>query len=410
MNRDLKSLVKTGQSLDLAKRLTNSYSSVSYGSEESWTEDREAIVDFALKKLLHKDYGIRTRNLMWRMKVVKNAFYAVELVDGIMERTHLQTRKEAVALAQRVLDLGLIDKVGSNSRTFSDQMKRVYESSVATMNDDAGYCRVKTTDGEELGNWELVKCQGFAKITQIEIQLAMDMIDLQSYHFWTDSVYVKGVEYGFRYGYRAITHPLHCTGSETLTDTEHISASSTELGESDTGSSIDTAVDDDELSLGLSMEDINNINQDDAVIGSVIVRKVFASIARPMIIELRMPLENYDLTDDNGHLVLRPGILVKEGDNLMQDLGVEIMFQCFNHVWALSPIYADKENEVPFSVNYEVFPTSTTQGFMQALTGLKSVKEYDWDSWRNKYGRDKDRVSEMLRSTVGAYVGTYVCG
>lgn len=410
-DRDMKSLGKTDQSLDLAKRLTSKYSLGSNVlSEESWMEDQESIVEFALKKLLHKEHGIRLRNLMWRMKVVKNAFYAYELVDGIMERTNLHSRKEASALAQRLLDLGLVDKVGSSSKTFADQMKRVYESSVATMYEDAGYCRVKTSEGEELGNWELVKCQGFAKVSQIEIQLAMDMIDLQSYHFWTESVYVRGVDNGFRFGYRAITHPLHFSGSETLAHMERVSASTSEMGTSDLGSSIDAAVEDYELSTGVSFEDINNISHDEAVVGSVVVRKVFASIARPMIVELRLPLENCDLAHDEGHLVLQPGILVKEGDNLMQDMGVEIMFQCFNHVWALSPVYADKEREVPFSVTYEVFPTSPIQGFMQALTGLESVKEYDWDAWRTKYGGDKERVSEMLRSTVGAYVGTYVCG
>lgn len=407
----MKSLGKTDQSLDLAKQLTSNYSLGSNGvSLESWTEDRNSVVEFALKKLLHREHGIRTRNLMWRMKVVKNAFYAFELVDGVMERTTIQTRKEAAALAQRLLDLGLIDKVGSSSRTFADHMKRVYQSNIATMHEDAGHCRVKTSEGQELANWELVKCQGFAKVSQIEIQLAMDMIDLQSYHFWTESVYIKGVENGYRYGYRAITHPLHFSGSETLAQMESVSASSSELGGSDMRTSIDVAEEDYELSTGSSFDDINNISHDEAVVGSVVVRKVFASIARPMIVELRLPLENYDLADDDGHLVLKPGVLVKEGDNLMQDLGVEIMFQCFNHVWALSPVYADKENEVPFSVSYEVFPTSPTQGFMQALTGLKSVKEYDWDTWRTQYGRDKERVSEMLRSTVGAYVGTYVCG
>lgn len=45
----------------------------------------------------------------------------------------------------------------------------------------------------------------------------MDMIDLQSYAFWTAVVYsehIENVEEGYRYGYRPITHTLRAVSQK----------------------------------------------------------------------------------------------------------------------------------------------------------------------------------------------------
>lgn len=412
--RDIRCVNASDESFEMATQLRNSQS-VGSKSVEGWAENNQQVVRFAVRRVLHPEQGIKTRNLKWHMKLVKNAFYASELVDGIMERANFANREEAVALGQKMLDMGIIHKVGHRQKTFADERRRVYQCRIATLRDDAGHCKVVTADGNEIGCWEKVKKCDYAKISQIEIQLAMDMIDLQSYGFWTESVYVKGVTKGYRYGFRTITHPLHCSSSSAKPQLEP-PGSSVDTNSTDQISLDQESLDDsttEELNLSpaqQSMDDINRIQENAAVVGSVVVKKVFSSIARPMIIDLQIPLENMDLTDDDAYLSQKPGVLVKEGDNLMQDLGVEIMFQCFNHVWAHSSMFAGKESDVPFSYSYEVFPTSPSRGFMQAVTGLTSLKEYNWHDWRERHGSNPARVNDMLRSTVGAYVATYVCG
>lgn len=408
LGRDMKCQNESGKSFEMARQLSQ-VDRADSKDVVGWFNNTELVIAFATKKLLHNQHGIRTRTLKWHMRTIKSAFHGSELVDGIMERANFNTREEAVALAQRLIDLGIVHKMGSRSQIFHDENKKVYQCRIAMQRDDAGHCRVVTDGGEVIQEWNQVQCTSFKKVSQIEIQIAMDMIDLQSYEFWTNSVYVKGAVKGYHYGYRAITHPLHCLGSKV---DDHLDLSK-QLSDDPTlsGDSELTSIDDVSMSFtSISLDDVNHLQQDAAVIGSVVVRKVFSSIARPMIVELRVPMENADLDVDDHHMTLSPGLLVKEGDNLMQDLGVEVMFQCFNHVWAHSSVYANKESEVPFSLNYEVFPTSPSQGFMEAVTGLTSLKVYDWHMWRDKYGRNEERVNEMLRSTVGAYVGTYVCG
>lgn len=407
LGRDMQSQSESGKSFEMARQLSQ-VDRADSKNVVGWFDNKEMVIAFATRKLLHHQHGIKTRNLNWHLRTIKNAFFGFELVDGIMERANFNSREEAVALAQRLVDLGIVHKIGSRSQHFADEKKRVYQCRIAMHRDDAGHCRVVTDDGTTIQKWDQVKCEGFKKVSQIEIQIAVDMIDLQSYEFWTHSVYVKGVEKGHHYGYRAITHPLHCLGTNAHAMT--YAPKETSDDPVDLENSMGGAEDFVSTFSGISLDDVNILQQDSAVVGSVVVRKVFSSIARPMIIELRVPMENADLDSDDHHITLPPGLLVKEGDNLMQDLGVEVMFQCFNHVWAHSAVYANKESEVPFSVNYEVFPTSPSQGFMEAVTGLTSLKMFDWRSWRDKYGKNQERVCEMLRSTVGAYVGTYVCG
>lgn len=413
MIQDLDSKNASSESIRLAQQLRE------IGTSDSklvagWLEDKKTLVSFAARNLLHPLHGIRKRTLKWYMRPVRAAFFGTDLVDGIMERANFNSRLEAVKLAQKLLDYGIITKIGGHHNHFKDDKRKVYQCHFELQRVDANHCRVITVDGVELTSWEIVGGHSGA-IKQIEIQIPMDMIDLQSFEFWTQSVYVRGVEKNYRYGYRAVAHPLYCGGLDPRShldfsafaqqDEEDRSADSTgELPSLGNGSSSDGT-----LRSIVSTEEVNSM-RDTSVVGSIVVRKVFSSIARPMIVELRVPLENADLDDDDHHIVLPPGILVKEGDNLAQDLGVEIMFKCFNHIWARDASLKEKYGMVPFSLSYEVFPTSPTQGFMQAVTGLRSLKEYDWMKWKSAYGDIPERVHEMVRSTVGSYIGAYVCG
>lgn len=384
---------------------------------QDWLKDKAMVIAFVARKLLHPHLGIYTRPLMWHMRPVKAGFYATELVDGIMERANFHDRNDAIQLAQRLLDMRIILKMGGKGKKFVDDKRRIYQSCFTLQQKDNGHCRVVMECGKEVCSWDVLGgMDDRVVIKHIEVQMPMDMIDLQSYEFWTNSVYVKNVKSGHRYGYRAITHPMFCGDVKpgcTAPENSKIILENDGSGYSDSNASDEglsfSLLSASQLS-GLSLDEVNLIHQDTSVIGSVVVRKVFSSIARPMIIELRLPLENAELEDDDQHVTMRPGLLVKEGDNLMQDLGVEIMFQCFNYVWNQSTSLKDEYGMTPFSISYEVFPTSPTQGFMEGVTGLTSLKEFNWKKWHNEYGKDKNRVNDMLRSAVGSYIGAYVVG
>lgn len=408
--RDMESQNELNDSLQMVQQLST-LGSTDSKLVDGWHKDKDTLIAFAAKKLLHPTNGIRTRTIKWHMRPIKAAFYGTELVDGIMERANFHSRKEAVTLAQKLMELGVIQMMGHHHH-FKDDRRKIYQCRFALQRIDANHCRVVTDSGDEISSWEILECGHTIK--QIEIQMPMDMIDLQSFEFWTSSVYVKGVEKGHRYGYRAIAHPLYCGGLDPGNKLDLTSLTFDDPGQSAYSNNVDDADTSDSnlasFHSSISTDEINELQQDGSVVASVVVKKVFASIARPMIIDLRVPLENANLDDDNHHVLLPPGILVKEGDNLAQDMSVELMFRCFNHIWERNTTLTDKYGPPPFSLCYEVFPTSPTQGFMEAVTGLVSLKEYDWQRWKRLHGNDSRRIHEMVRSTVGSYIGAYICG
>lgn len=410
---DQQSLCESFESVAIANELSGPVGVEKKSSRSPVTEmSTSDLASFAVRTLLNPRHGVRARTLLYRLHTVHSAFYGPELVEAIMEHGDISNRIDAVAVAQRLIDIGMIAKASSSSRRFVDDRRRVYQCNFALHRDDDGHCSVQLTNGLQLTSWDEVKECLADKIKHIAVQMPMDMVDLQSLEFWTNSVYVRQVENGYRYGYRAIVHPLYCLGMDPDVEMD-FSVINDKANKALDGDLVDPETNNDSNSDGPSSvesQNVLNLQDDGAVVGSAIVRKVFASIARPMIVQLRVPIENADLEEDEHHVVMNPAVLVKEGDNLMQDLGVECMFQCFNHIWECTPSLFKTYNMVPLSVSYEVFPTSSSQGFMEAVTGLVSLKEYDWAAWRDKHGADSDRVKEMLRSTAGAYVGAYVVG
>jgi len=166
----------------------------------------------------------------------------------------------------------------------------------------------------------------------------------------------------------------------------------------------------------------------DVLVSHATVVKVFSSIARPMIVELSNPhpearvrnmgvptaaqlaedaaAENADLPS---HEVSSPNVIVKKGDNLLQDMSMEIMFRCFNSIWQRSPRFSSPET-TPYAYCYEVIPTGPRVGFMEAVTSLESLRDFDWDRWATRIKAHPGAVQNMVRSAAGAYVAAYVLG
>lgn len=65
-----------------------------------WLNDKRTLISFAARRLLHPERGIHIRTINWYMRPIRAAFFATELVDGIMEHANFRSRSEAVQLAR----------------------------------------------------------------------------------------------------------------------------------------------------------------------------------------------------------------------------------------------------------------------------------------------------------------------
>lgn len=252
--------------------------------------------------------------------------------------------------------------------------------------------------------------------------IACDLIDLQGLDFWTNSIFVPNPVKGQTLGYRMVAHPLAYISfsgddkfgpfqNESRNGTGNYSNDSPPSPENSQSNLSGTTSGVSSMSLTDLMEDMasNNVSSP-GIVSSVKIVKVFSSIARPMIIQLRSAVEGAEIGTDVGHEASDDLLLVKEGDNLGQDLCVELMFLGFNSLWANSPDSFPDPEKAPFTYAYEVFPTSAKQGFMQAVPGLTSLKEFDWDNWVETRGKDPVAINQMVRSAAGSYIGAYIVG
>jgi len=158
----------------------------------------------------------------------------------------------------------------------------------------------------------------------------------------------------------------------------------------------------------------------------VYVDKVFSSVAAPGIVSLQVALEEsaielepevkgsdskHALVNNADHLKsLDPRILVKSGDDLFQDSGVELIFRVFNYIWRTDEERFPDSDKVPFSYAYDVLPTGKEQGLMEVLTNIEPLNHYSWKDWVRKYGKSKEICDLMLRSAAGSYIAAYVVG
>lgn len=442
---------------------------------EAMLADASKLLSFAATSLFHPRCSVRCHTLLYHSVEVRDAFTGANLVDTIVARARVGQRAHAVAVAQKLLDMGVIYAVVARAPTFVDSDRAIYQCRHDILRDADLRFRIMSADGIEISTSDSSRsisssvdaqrrqqleqqADGEEKkknhaIRRVELRLPVDVVDLQSLDFWTAGVFVNDAKKGYHYGFRSVVHPFYSVGlaqgdrnltvvgndkelpadasapaCNTLTDTDtDTDADDAVLAAVSTGRNTTSgeAVDSDgpgdvyanvgaDSGITMSHPTIRDQGgsdwmQQSAIVSSVVVRKVFSSIAHPMIVELRQPRENGVLTDDEQFVLLPPPVFVKSGDNLMQDLGVQIMFHLFNHMWNTSPLLKPF-GKPPFCVTYEVMPTSTSNGLMQAVTGLRSLKDFNWDEWRNTYSVDKDCIFDMVRSAVGSYIGTCIIG
>lgn len=310
---------------------------------EQWRVSPRTLASFAVNNLFHPLRGVQVRDHQWHFRVVRNSFTATELVDSIMEHANYESRSQAVRIAQKLLDNRLIHPVASQAQTFTDS-NRLYQSRIVTNNRDQRHACIVTKSGDQISCWDEFCRRQEEPYRSVELKIPMDIVDLQSLDFWSSSVFVKNVNKGYSYGYRVIAHPLRIQYAdptvppvapqdrlandlslgapaipqngrkerfETIAGVPLPPVSRIRSIESESSTTSSTLGDD--LINYASMA--RTVQGPDSCVaaGDIVVRKVFSSIARPMILELRQMAEDSDLGHQPDQQVLGPGVLVKEG-------------------------------------------------------------------------------------------------
>lgn len=192
-------------------------------------------------------------------------------------------------------------------------------------------------------------------VEQVAINIPLDKIDQESVEFWLEKAHAENVDEGEQFDVNEICNPFYYSKFST-------------------GG----------LSLG----------------SRATVIKVFSSMARPRVITLQ----------NNLGQASRPSALVKSGDNMMYDLGVMHVFQFLNYLWSKDPFITSKFPHPPLALWYDVIPSSLNRGSMEAMDGLQSLKDFQWEEWIQSCQEDKKKIFDTIRSAAGSYIGTYILG
>lgn len=374
--------------------------------------DADALLSFAADVLFHPSIGVRRRTLIQDALSYRDAFLGSELIDTILEHhPTIAKRPDAINLAQALVQLGAIHAASAaRPRHFADSPVVIYKTraSIRRAEDENDRFAIISTDGVTFSSRELsYDSNSFRPIRRVELRVPVDMIDVQSLHFWSKDIFAKRVESGHKFDFRSVVHPLYASeldlGGGRVSRGLPGAAVSNENAErvrSTVTSTHPTQSVDDATAAWI---------QDSSVVASVYVRKVFDSLARPMIVELRRPREDGDMEDEDHLISVPPAIMVKSGDDLMQDVGVQLLFRCFNHMWAKT-LAGENGGFPPYSLVYEIFPCSVSRGLMEGVSGLTSLKEFDWKAWGAANAGNPKVVNRMVASAVGSYLGTYILG
>uniref|UniRef100_A0A7S1TH21 PI3K/PI4K catalytic domain-containing protein n=1 Tax=Compsopogon caeruleus TaxID=31354 RepID=A0A7S1TH21_9RHOD len=365
--------------------------------------DKGKLYKFALTKMFHPERGLKLRDHRHRMRIFKETFSEKEAVDFLVEHLALSSRNEAVEIAERMRMEGIIERMGPRkTKAFLDG-NHPYQSLVTLGIKDKEQGCVITGSGKKVHCFKET-CASFEaeSISSFELQLPVDLIDMQSIDFWSRDVFSPDKEEGGIFGARIVTHPLSA-----------ISPLATPVGlrccSSGSGMAAERSSDCSESILDEGEDDQSSA--EGTVVSHVHVKKVFSSIARPMIVSMSYPENNSFLDDVDCFTEILPNALIKSGDNLLQDQAAEIMFRVFNALWADASAEFVKDFEaIPFAHTYEVIPTAPKAGFMEAVPGLDSLKSYNWTEWRERFGSNPIYVEEMTRSAAGSYIAAYVLG
>lgn len=204
-------------------------------------------------------------------------------------------------------------------------------------------------------------------VRRINFSISVDVTDIQSVEFWSQTAHKKDIDSGYAFPFTSVIHPFYPLSGASL-------------------------------------------NNEEAVAESVKVLKVFSSIAHPKLVQLRRPKDQSLISDSENYTTLNPLIMVKAGDNLMQDSGVMLTFRAMNSIWENDSELVEKYGGAPYVKPYECIPTSSGRGLIEGLSEITSLNDFAWKEWAEENSEDSESRTQMLRTSVGAYIANYIIG
>jgi hypothetical protein len=372
----------------------------------SLLKDMELLVYAAITEILHPTRGVRLKERSFRFRKYKETFHAQEAVDFCVTRLGLSSveRETAVKIMDRMREVGLIRRLGLRDAHFKDDnhlwvvnINRVHHDEIINIVTESGIKIACYNEAQLIPDSDL--------ITQIELSLGADEIDLQNLRFWTEDIFnLKEVKQGDALAYRLIVHPLGDGGC-----VKELNELGNSTNSSFSGFSFESPARDESFDNAYIETESPSEKYGHSIVFAASVDKVFKSIARPFILSLRNPTTGVKKEDLSSWDKVGKRILVKSGDDLMQDYLVQVMFRLFNAIWMSS--HDTFSNElVPCITVYEVFPTGQKNGILEVIEDVISLKDFHWQSWVKEVGTNRDKQRRMICSAAGSYIGAYVLG
>ncbi len=128
------------------------------------------------------------------------------------------------------------------------------------------------------------------------------------------------------------------------------------------------------------------------VVTEVTVKKVFSSKAKPLLLEMK-----YKNADKKPNF-----FIFKKGDDLRQDLLVQVMFFVFNTLWKNSNMPS-----IPFIYQYKIIPMGFDIGAVEFVQPCESLQTFDWTKIKTLSPEEK---RTLFCSAAGSYVAGWVLG
>ncbi|KAA8495605.1 Phosphatidylinositol 3-kinase 1 [Porphyridium purpureum] len=387
-----------------ALQRNSSYGSsyVSCGYEEVM-EDPKVLTAWTESVFFHPKTGIQLKDHMIGLRKITDCFSENACVLYIGHNLRgAANRDRASEVGKKMETLGLIKKesylvpggqFGLGKNVYKQTSKVQSTGAAIQKKQKADSGRVSVVSGDDSADLQMRDSElGDANTLELCISVYVDHLDLQSLSFWRDWIWTRPLEEKTDYGWAQVVHPFVALGVNEL-----------DQGES---------------SIVHSNYIMISNSQERALVGSrVFVNKVFSSVARPGILSVQTTEEGVNIAEtvssfsQDAFLSFEPKVLVKAGDDLLQDMSVELMFRLFNFMWRVDRESFPDPEKVPYSYVYDVMPTGHKQGLMEVLTEVRPLNHYDWGTWVAERGSKSAEIRDMmLRSAAGSFVAAYVLG
>jgi len=361
---------------------------------EVLSANKEFLVQFAATEIFIPGSGLKLRTRFRRFRFIKNSFRAARAVDTVLLKLGIEDRSRAVTLLDKMRQCGIISTYGKLPRPFEDNRRVWFWNSKVSVNRESACLRIQT--GEKISCWKLADALGSHHVvTSIDMNIHVDMLDLQSFSFWTKDIFSVNADNEKFLAFKHVLHPLYkfdCMDFKRSVSNSEVSATE---AKSDTSLS--------------SAENITSSSFNGLCGAATSIDHVFCSIARPFILSLKYLPEGPLDGDVSQWPTCGSRLIVKKGDNLFQDLFCQTVFRFFDALWKLNGSEFP-HNLIPFIYTYEVFPVELKIGFMEMVQNTVALKDFDWKVWKEKHSHDAQVLNHMVRSAAGAYIGAYALG